>query len=43
MAAERNPAQKGTVNISANNFILLTILILVLLFVLLNVGPLMVT
>lgn len=42
MAVECNSAQKGVANISGNNFILLTILILVFLFVLLNLGTLLV-
>jgi uncharacterized protein YqhQ len=42
MAVERNPAQKDVANISGNNFILLTILILVFLFLLLNLGTLIV-
>ena len=42
MAVECNSAQKGVATKSGNNFILLTILILVFLFLLLNLGTLLV-
>jgi hypothetical protein len=40
MVAERNPGSKGVVVMSGTNFIMMVIMILILLFVLMNVGPL---